>query len=100
LITTGAWPLIDRRSFEAITGSKQEFWLARCIGGLSIAIGVALLRTPRVDLLCGSALTFIVADLHAGRNVSRAYFLDAILQATALAQEVSAALLDGDAARL
>ena len=87
LIATGAWPLIDRRSFEAITGPKTDFWLARCIGGLSIAIGVTLLRAPRRDLLFGSAVSFIAADLYAGRNVSRAYFLDAVLQAAALARE-------------
>jgi hypothetical protein len=91
LVATGAWPLIDRRTFEAITGPKTDFWLARCIGGLSIAIGVTLLRAPRRDLLCGSAVSFIAADLYAGRNVSRAYFLDAVLQAAALAGELAVA---------
>jgi hypothetical protein len=85
LVSTGGWPLLDRRSFEAVTGPKADFWLARCIGGLSIAIGVALLRSPRRDLLCGAAATFAATDVYAARNASRAYLLDSVVQAAALA---------------
>src|SRR3954470_3367877 len=84
LVSTGAWPLLDRRSFEAVTGPKADFWLARCIGGLSIAIGIALLRNPRRDLICGAAATFTAADVYAARYVSRAYLLDSVVQAAAL----------------
>ena len=29
LVATGAWPLLDRSSFEAVTGRKQDLWLVR-----------------------------------------------------------------------
>jgi|1185.fasta_scaffold05594_4 hypothetical protein len=85
LLLTGAWPILDRRSFEALTGRKRDFWLARCVGGLSMTIGVALTRRPRNDLVAGSMLTFVAADAHAARRYSRAYAADAVVQVCAAA---------------
>ncbi len=36
------WPLLDRRSFEAVTGTKKEWWLVENVALLAVAAGVAL----------------------------------------------------------
>jgi hypothetical protein len=46
-LVTGVWPLVDRRSFEAITGPKVDFWLARTVGVLVAAIGSTLLLAAK-----------------------------------------------------
>jgi hypothetical protein len=70
---TGAWPLLSRRSFEAITGRKQEFWLVQTVGALVGVTGAALaaaardersLQTPAIKTLAiGSALSLATIDL-------------------------------------
>jgi hypothetical protein len=32
---TGIWPLVSRRTFEAVTGPKKDFWLAQTVGVLA-----------------------------------------------------------------
>lgn len=89
LVATGVWPLVDRRSFEAVTGPKEDFWLARTVGGLAAVCGVALgvavsegRRTrPATALALGTAVVFTAADLRAARTESRAYLGDVLLQA-------------------
>ena len=83
-VATGVWPMVHRRSFEAVTGPKRDFWLVRIVGalvavsGATLAIAVARgRRTPEAQALAaGSAVVFSVADVWAGRNQSRAYFAD------------------------
>jgi hypothetical protein len=70
---TGIWPLLSRRSFEAITGRKQEFWLVQTVGALVGVTGAALalaarderaLQTPAIKTLAiGSALSLATIDL-------------------------------------
>lgn len=40
---TGAWPLLDMSTFEAVTGPKIEHWLVQTVGVLALVIGVTLL---------------------------------------------------------
>ena len=88
LVGTGAWPLLDRTSFETVTGKKHDFWLVRTVGGLALAIGasvgIAVLqgRNDRqtTALALASGLVFGAADLRAARSHSRIYLADAALQ--------------------
>jgi hypothetical protein len=40
-VVTGVWPLLHYRSFEWVTGRKRERWLVECVGGLTLAVGIA-----------------------------------------------------------
>jgi hypothetical protein len=88
LVASGAWPLVHRDSFEAVTGKKQDFWLVQTVGGLAIAtglsLGLAVLRGTRspetVTSALASGLVFALADLRAARTESRLYLGDAVLQ--------------------
>lgn len=88
LVGTGVWPLLHRRSFEAVTGPKKEFWLVRTVGGLAAAtgasLGVAVVRGRRkpetVALALASGLVFGLADLRAARTESRTYLGDVVAQ--------------------
>jgi len=63
-VITGVWPLLHRRSFEAVTGPKQDWWLVKTVGVLVSTIGASLLlasrtRTQREETLAlalGSAM--------------------------------------------
>jgi len=46
-VITGAWPILNRRTFESITGPKTDFWLVHMVGALAIAIGIAILAGAR-----------------------------------------------------
>jgi hypothetical protein len=88
LIATGVWPFVHRRSFEAVTGPKREFWLVRTVGGLAAATGSTLAlaaltgrRRPETVLLAlASGLVFVGADVRAARTESRLYLGDSLLQ--------------------
>jgi hypothetical protein len=87
-LATGIWPIIHRRSFEAVTGPKIDFWLVRTVGALVSVIGATLLlgsrRTrwvPEFTLLAvGSALSLALVDIVgvAVRRISPVYLLDAV----------------------
>ena len=84
---TGVWPLLDRRSFEAVTGGKTDWWLVQTVGVLVTAIG----GTPagagaagRMDadvrrLAVASALGLAAIDVvhAAGGRISKICLLDA-----------------------
>jgi hypothetical protein len=92
MLVTGAWPLLDMRSFEWVTGPKRDDWLVRTVGGLAIAIGAGLLwrsDEPRAARPFGiaAAATFAAADLigvGSGR-LRRVYLLDAVMEGAFLA---------------
>lgn len=46
-LTTGLWPLVHMRSFEAVTGRKREHWLVKTVGGVVAVIGGVLLDAAR-----------------------------------------------------
>jgi hypothetical protein len=41
-VGTGIWPLVQRRSFERVTGPKADFWLAQTVGVTVAAVGLGL----------------------------------------------------------
>lgn len=41
-VCTGLWSILHRRSFEAVSGPKREYWLVRTVGALATAVGAAL----------------------------------------------------------
>ena len=87
---TGLWPLVNMRSFEAITGPKVDRWLVQTVGWLVTVVGGALTMAgvrqhaaPEVPLLgVGSAvgLAGIEFGSVARGRISRVYLLDAVLQ--------------------
>ena len=85
-VTSGAWSLLDRRSFEAVTGEKHDYWLVRTVGGLAVAtgisLGIAVLRGRKEPekVVLASGLVFSIADLRAARTHSRLYLADTALQ--------------------
>jgi hypothetical protein len=102
LLATGAWSIAHRRSFERITGPKEDYWLVQTVGGLALAIGASLglaLRrgreTPETAVLgAASCVAFGLASVRASRTESRVYLADALVEVAFLA-----AWLDGYAGR-
>jgi len=88
---TGVWPILDLKSFMAVTGPKLEGWLVKTIGMLIANAGLALTsagargrvaRELRV-LGVGSALGFAAVDFwYAGsrRRISRVYLADGVVE--------------------
>jgi hypothetical protein len=89
-VTTGVWPLVSRRSFEAVTGPKAEYWLVETVGALASVIGVTLgvaayrnrVEAELVLLGMGSAVGFAAIDVLYARSgrISRIYLVDAAIQ--------------------
>lgn len=89
-LATGVWPLVNRRSFEAVTGPKADWWLVQMVGllaatiGAAIAVGTREVRpSPALRTLAVlSALSFASIDtLHALRGrISKIYLTDAALE--------------------
>jgi hypothetical protein len=87
----GLWPVFHRKSFEAATGRKVDFWLVRTVGLLLGTTGVAMtlagLRrnvTPEICLIgIGVPGALAVIDIVYGSTgrISRIYLVDAALQA-------------------
>jgi hypothetical protein len=85
-LATGLWPLLHRKSFEAVTGPKQDWWLVQTVGVLVTAIGASLLAAARqerfepetVILATGSALGLAGIDaVHvAKRTIGPIYLAD------------------------
>lgn len=92
LIASGVWPLVHRRSFEAVTGPKRDFWLVRTVGGLAAACGATLAtavvrntRSTEVQVLAAAqAIAFSAADVYAATRKSRVYLGDVAVQALCL----------------
>ena len=86
-LVTGVWPLIDIRTFEAITGPKTDRWLVKTVGALVATTGAALAvagarrRVPpeRVLVAAGNAAILAVIDVVyvAKGRISPIYLLDA-----------------------
>ncbi|HET9287503.1 MAG TPA: hypothetical protein VFO26_08100 [Gaiella sp.] len=100
-VATGAWAIVHRRSFEAVTGRKTDYWLVRTVGLLAAAIGASLLvaatREERpspeaVALAGGSAASFALVDVVYvwRRRISPIYLADAALHALLAALALAA----------
>jgi hypothetical protein len=90
-VMTGLWPLIHLRSFERVTGRKQEPWLVRTVAMFVVAVGAALgLGVIRRDVdeqmkvlgVLGALAPSVIETPEAicGR-ISRIYLVDAALEA-------------------
>jgi hypothetical protein len=87
---TGIWPLLDRRTFQAVTGPKADFWLVETVGALVAVVGGTLVVAgvrgeagPEIRLLAtGSAGVLATIDIaYAARGrIPRVYLLDAALE--------------------
>lgn len=92
-VVTGMWPVVHRRSFEAVTGPKKEPWLVQTTGALIAAVGVALLAGARErgrtakTLGIATALVLGGADLFfaLGGRISPVYLGDAVAEAAVIA---------------
>jgi hypothetical protein len=84
---TALWPLVSRRTFEAVTGRKDEWWLVETIALLHVPVGGALVSagardrvTPEIELLGAGAAGLLAASdvLVAARRRGRwTYLIDA-----------------------
>jgi tetrahydromethanopterin S-methyltransferase subunit C len=88
-VTTGIWPLVSMRTFEAVTGPKADRWLVRTVGLLVTVLGAVLLRDaatgmrePDAALATGAALSLATVDVvyASRRRISRVYLLDALAE--------------------
>ena len=94
-VVTGLSPFVSRTLFEAVTGPKREWWLVQTVGGLVLAVGVAMLSaaarhrvTPEITGLaagCAASLAAIDVVYVARGRIAPTYLADAALEAAALA---------------
>lgn len=94
-MVTGAWPLLSRRTFEAATGPKIDWWLVQMVGLLAATIGTSLAigsRDARPSnsiraLAVMSALSFTGIDVvHSLRGrISKIYLADALVELALIA---------------
>ncbi len=92
---TGVAPFVSRRAFEAVTGPKADWWLVETVGAVVTPVGAGLLAaaarrrvTPEIVGIaagCAAGLAAIDVFYAANARISRMYFVDAAVQAAALA---------------
>jgi hypothetical protein len=85
-VASGLWPLLHRRSFEAVFGRKRDYWLATTVALLLIGNGTVQLSAPSTTAGIASArrigvstaTTLASIDLvNVGRGrISRTYLID------------------------
>jgi hypothetical protein len=100
-VVTGAWPIVHMRSFEAITGPKNDKWLVNMVGALAVANGIALAFGARretvseetIVLAACSATAFAAIDLV---YVSRGTIHPIYLGDAAVELALAAAIMAGD----
>jgi hypothetical protein len=90
-LVSGIWPLLSPGTFQAVTGVKLDFWLARTVGLLLAACGAVLLLAARggrvtreLGLLAALQAAILAGvDLHCVTQprTTPAYLLDAFLEA-------------------
>lgn len=94
-IPTGVWPLISRRTFEAFTGPKVEWWLVETVGllvtaiGGGLALGAARDRVPpELQIIgAGSAASLAAIDVvyYARGRLPWTYLVDAAVEVAIVA---------------
>ena len=96
---TGVWPILHMRSFEAITGPKQDRWLVKMVGALALTNGVVLaigarrerIAAETIALAVCSALAFSAVDVvYAMRGRIRPVYLGDAAAELALAATIVA----------
>jgi hypothetical protein len=85
----GAWPLINIRSFEKVTGGKWDDWLVRTVAWLMVALAAGFLPAARrepprefgiIGVVSSASVGGIAAYYAARGRISKLYLLDAALQ--------------------
>jgi hypothetical protein len=89
-VATGIWPLLHMRSFEFVTGEKQDDWLVYTVGLLLAAIGASLLTAARLRQVNAAvcvvafgaavALAAVETTFVSARVISPIYLLDAAIE--------------------
>jgi len=87
-LATSVWSLLHRRSFEAVTGPKRDWWLVQAVALLTLVNGAILRSTPSdagrqiAWLALGTAAAFGTIDIAYGLpgRIRRVYLLDALVQ--------------------
>ena len=105
---TGVWPLVSRRSFEAVTGRKTDWWLVQTFSltllPIGAALGMAAARdevTPELELLgAGAAGVLAGTDVAiAARRLGRpTYLIDALASGALVAAWAAASRRSRDGA--
>ena len=90
-IATGIWPIIDIKSFMAVTGPKTDIWLVKMVGLLTISISIQIFaelknRSSSLRLPITAALSYLIIDSYYSLNgtISKVYLADGLLQAAFL----------------
>jgi hypothetical protein len=94
-LLTGVWPVLDRRSFEAVSGKKRDYWLVQTVGLITAAVGLSInLAGERKEatrdvtvLRLGTALGFAAIDFTYGltRRIPAVYLADGAAQVAFIA---------------
>jgi hypothetical protein len=89
-LVTGLWAPLHRRSFEAVTGPKLDYWLVNTVAGLLVTNGLVQLTAPTTSeghamarrLGIGTAGTLVTIDVVYGvkGRISPVYLLDALVE--------------------
>ena len=91
-ILSGAFPLVSRRGFEAVTGKKEDWWLVQMVALLAITSGAGILfgleenaeeiNFSTVALSTMAAISFTAIDVAYAfkRKISPVYLLDAVAE--------------------
>jgi hypothetical protein len=98
-LATGAWALVDLRSFMLLTGRKQDTWLVQTFGALVGLLGFGLLtvrgaearRTAaRLGSLAALAIAASEVVFVGRRRISPVYLVDAAVEMALVAAMMSA----------
>jgi hypothetical protein len=107
-IVGGAWPLLHRRSFEAVFGPKEDRWLMYTVAGLLVSVGYTQVMASAPDdwiearrLGVSTASTLLLIDLvYVPRGaIKPTYLLDAVGEAALIAGWIVASRSSGGVPR-
>lgn len=100
-LATGLWPILSIKSFQWVTGPKQDKWLVKTMGAMIAAVSAPLLvaggrgvvSTEALTLAVGAACALGLADVvySLKRVVSPVYLLDAAVEGGLLGAYAAAA---------
>src|SRR5947209_20301881 len=89
-IASGALPLVSRRTFEALTGPKRDWWLVQTVALLALSIGASIaaglqhgeVSRETVTLSAASACAFAAIDTAYSfkGEISPVYLADAVAE--------------------
>jgi uncharacterized RDD family membrane protein YckC len=90
---TGAWALVDMRSFELVTGPKTDKWLVQSFGALVGATGIGLLTArgagrrdaARIGTLGALAIAACEVVFVKRRQIRPIYLADAAVEVALVA---------------